>query len=123
MGALYFDQGAVSPVVITLVPVNPPIRIPANGGSFNFNVTVANTTTSTQTFGSWIMIQLPNSSWYGPVLGPLNLTLPGNASITRLRTQAIPGNAPPGNYLYEGRVGVYPSTVWDSDNFAFTKLG
>jgi hypothetical protein len=69
------------------------------------------------------MTQLPNQSWYGPVLGPLELTLPAGASIVRLRTQSVPGGAPAGQYWYEGRVGDYPATIWDTSGFAFTKLG
>ncbi len=108
-------------IEITLTPINPPITIPATGGSFNFNANLTNGESSSQTFGVWIMVQLPNQSWYGPVLGPLNLTLPGSASIVRMRSQAIPGSAPSGNYLYEGRVGTYPNEIWDSSSFNFTK--
>jgi hypothetical protein len=110
------------PVTITLTPVNPPIIIPATGGSFSFNATLINNDTLPQTFDVWIMVQLPNGSWWGPALGPINLTLPAGGTITRLRTQSVPASAPPGNYLYKGRVGDYPATIWDSDNFPFTKL-
>lgn len=117
------SQPGVAPnVTITMTPINPPIQIPAIGGSFNFNVGVNNGESSVQTFAAWIMVQLPNGSWYGPVLGPINLTLPGGASITRQRTQTIPGSAPAGVYLYQGRVGVYPNTIWNSSGFNFTKL-
>jgi hypothetical protein len=102
--------------------VNPPIIIPATGGSFSFNATLINNDTLPQTFDVWIMVQLPNGSWWGPALGPINLTLPAGGTITRLRTQSVPASAPPGNYLYKGRVGDYPATIWDSDNFPFTKL-
>lgn len=108
-------------VGITLTPINPPITIPASGGTFNFNANLTNGETSTQTFSVWIMVQLPNSSWYGPVLGPLNLTLPGSTSIVRMRSQSVPGSAPAGNYLYEGQVGMYPNEIWDSSSFNFTK--
>jgi hypothetical protein len=116
-------QATVTPpdVQITMTPQSPPIVIPAGGGSFNFDVNIANNTTSPQSFAAWIMVQLPNQSWYGPVLGPVNLTVPAGAGITRSRTQSVPGGAPAGNYLYEGRVGVYPSTVWDASNFPFSK--
>jgi len=72
------------------------------------------------TFDAWIMVRLPSGTWYGPVLGPLNLTLPGGSSVTRLRFQNVPGTAPAGQYWYEGRVGDYPSVVWDTSGFAFT---
>jgi hypothetical protein len=116
-----YPAGPPPNVTISMVPVSPPIVIPAGGGSFNFNATLTNNETGAQTFGVWIMVQLPNQAWYGPVLGPVNLTLPASGSITRQRSQTVPGSAPAGQYLYEGRIGSYPSAVWDFDNFTFTK--
>ena len=108
-------------VTITMTPVSPPIIIPAIGGSFDFNVSLVNGETTPQTFGAWIMVQLPGGSWYGPLLGPINLTLSGGATLTRLRTQNVPASAPAGQYLYEGRIGTYPGMVWDNSSFNFTK--
>ena len=123
MGALYYDQGGIAPnVTINLTPINPPIQIPAAGGSFNFDVDVINGETTPQTFDAWIMVQLPNMTWFGPVLGPISLTLSGSVTLTRTRTQSVPASAPAGSYTYEGRVGDYPGTIWDSDSFPFTKL-
>ena len=109
-------------VEITLEPVSPPIQIPPTGGSFNFNVTLHNNESTTQTFDAWIMVQLPNLSWYGPVLGPVSLSLSAGGSITRLRTQSVPGNAPSGTYTYRGYVGDYSTAKWDSSSFTFVKL-
>jgi hypothetical protein len=108
-------------VNVTLSPSNPPILIPASGGSFSYTATLLNLGSLPSTFDVWIMVQLPNLTWYGPALGPLSLTLPGNGSLTRLRTQNVPGSAPAGNYWYEARVGTYPSAVWNTSGFAFVK--
>ena len=113
--------GPAPDVQITLTPINPPIQIPASGGSFDFNASVANNGTSPATFQAWIMTQLPNGSWYGPVLGPIGLTLPGGQTVTRLRTQTVPGSAPAGTYVYRGYVGNYSAVKWDSSSFNFTK--
>lgn len=122
MGALYFDQSATPPVSVALDPVNPPIQIPGSGGSFEFNVTLTNNQTAPTTCDFWIMTRLPNGAWFGPLLGPVNLTIGGGISLSRLRTQYVPANAPPGTYTYEGRVGVYPDSIRDSDSFTFEKL-
>ncbi len=123
MGALYFDQSVPPPPVsVTLTPINPPIQIPPAGGSFNFNVAVTNNEATPQTFDAWIMVTLPNGNPYGPVLGPVMLTLPAGLSINRDRTQAVPGAAPSGTYGYTAYVGDYPGTVWDEDSFDFVKL-
>ena len=52
----------------------------------------------------------------------MNLTLPGGVSINRDRTQSVPGGAPEGVYVYEGRVGTYPDNIWATDPFEFEKL-
>ncbi len=112
-----------APITVTLAPLAPPIIIHSLGGSFNYNVSVVNHSISTQNADFWIMTQLPGYVWYGPLLGPINLTLPTNTSISRLRTQTIPAAAPAGVYWYEGRVGDYHGTTTDTSGFSFTKLG
>jgi hypothetical protein len=108
-------------VSIAMIPYGPPITIPASGGSFDFNISLTNNEPTPTTFDTWIMVQLPSSSWYGPVLGPVNLTLPGSTTIDRDRSQSVPATAPAGTYLYEGRVGFYPDAIWDAESFTFEK--
>lgn len=116
------STGVPGNVTIAMTPINPPIQIPANGGSFDFNVNVTNQDSTTQNFTAWIDVTLPNGSSYGPVLGPIPLTLPAYASISRVRTQTVPAVAPSGTYSYNGYVGIYPSSIWDQDSFNFVKL-
>jgi hypothetical protein len=110
-----------APAAVTLTPLNPPVYIPAAGGSFQYNTTLVNLTPTQQTFDAWIMVRLPNQTWYGPVLGPLNLTLPGGAQVTRRRTQSVPASAPAGYFLYEAHLGDYPNTVWGLDMISILK--
>jgi hypothetical protein len=109
-------------IAVTILPLNPPIIIPQTGGSFDFNVAVVNNQLPPATFDAWIMVTLPNGMQFGPVLGPVNLTLPGGESINRDRTQSVPGGAPPGTYTYSAYVGDYPIEIWDQDSFTFEKL-
>ncbi|MBU0517695.1 T9SS type A sorting domain-containing protein, partial [bacterium] len=53
--------------------------------------------------------------------GPANLTVPAGQVIERDRSQDVPANASAGTWTYEGRVGVYPDEVWDTDGFPFEK--
>jgi hypothetical protein len=122
LAILFSTPTSAANLDITLTPVNPPIQIPATGGTFNFNASVANNGAAPATFDVWIMTQLPSGNWYGPVLGPVNLTLPSGVSITRTRTQTVPASAPAGTYVYRGYVGTYSSVKVDSSSFNFTKL-
>lgn len=122
--AILFTTGeAVPDVQVTLTPYGMPIQIPPGGGSFNFNIAVANNETTPQSFDVWCDATLPNGNHYGPVLGPAPLNMPGGLSANRDRIQAVPGGAPTGNYSYNAYVGIYPTIVWSSDSFAFSKQG
>ncbi|RJP78526.1 MAG: T9SS C-terminal target domain-containing protein [Candidatus Zixiibacteriota bacterium] len=117
-----FRTAAATPeVTVSLAPVGGPIQIPPGGGSFQFNATLANGETSPQSFETWAQVNLPSG---GSLLnlGPLALTLPGSANITRLRTVTVPAAAPAGLYWYWAAVGDYPGAIWDSSGFSFTKL-
>jgi uncharacterized repeat protein (TIGR01451 family) len=108
-------------LTVTLTPYGTPIVIPANGGSFSYNIAAANPGTSQVIADIWCDITLPNGHLTGPTLGPVTLTFAPGYSINRDRSQNIPRTAPPGNYTYHGYVGDYPSTIYDQDSFPFTK--
>jgi hypothetical protein len=110
-------------VTITLTPINPPIQIPAAGGSFNYDATLINANPTPVTCQVWAMIRYPDSTWYGPVFSPENLTLQGNSLVSRERTQTVPAIMPAGHYMAKACVGNYPNSLWDSDEFGFDKEG
>jgi hypothetical protein len=104
----------------TLTPLNPPIVIPAQGGSFSFNGTVHNGTAWPAGGNVWTMIVDPNGQQSGPyVMGTVNV--PAGTGLTRLRVQNIPGTWPSGQYQYIARWGVYPSAPWAEASFPFVK--
>jgi len=108
---------------ITLTPFGIPIQIPSAGGRFDYNIAVANGGLTPITADIWCDVMLPTGRPYGPTLGPVAITLPAGGSLNRDRTQAIPGAAPEGTYVYHGYIGDYPNTVVDEDSFTFVKLG
>ena len=118
MGAYYYHQG----LVVILTPQNPPVQVPAGGGSFDFTAQIENPTGNPMNFDAWIMATLPNGNVYGPIILRQGLSIGGGAVITRQLSQAVPAYAPSGNYQYVGKVGVYPVSVAASDSFPFTKL-
>jgi hypothetical protein len=112
---------AAQNVSIQLTPQGMPIQIPATGGSFNYTIAATNNGMTPQRATVWCMITLPNGHPYGPVLGPARITLSPSQTIERQRTQVIPAGFPAGNYSFNGYVGVYPDSIWDSDTFPFEK--
>ncbi|TKJ37240.1 hypothetical protein CEE37_14095 [candidate division LCP-89 bacterium B3_LCP] len=108
---------------VSLTPYNPPIIIPANGGSFDYNIEITNIGSSPVTFDVWVNVEIPAGIQF-PVLGPVyDLTLPGETSIDRDRSLSVPGDAPGGEYIVLGSVGTYPWIAVDTDSFTFTKEG
>jgi hypothetical protein len=108
-------------VEIMLMPMMMMVHVPASGGTFEYDATLENMGTGASNFDAWIKVKMPNGVWTNPVVGPINLTLPGGATLTRARTQYVPGSAPNGTYTYRGYVGDYPAVLWDSSGFNFTK--
>ena len=111
-----------SDLVVTLTPHNPPIRIPAGGGTFTYDAQIENITTNRINFDAWTQVILPSGAVYGPLILRTNLSIAGGQTILRVLTQFVPVAAPPGNYIFVGNVGTHPGTVEDSDNFPFSKL-
>lgn len=122
-GVLEYFSTTGSLLQVNISPLVSPVIIPSAGGSFLYTISVTNNDVSPQTTQGWIMVRQPNGSWYGPVLGPISLTLPGGITLTRLRTQNVPGWAPAGEYTYTAYIGTYASMVVDSSYFGFRKLG
>ena len=106
---------------VTLTPVGLPILIPANGGSFEFNIMVENNGPGTVNCDVWTMVTLPNGLEYGPFINVNLNSAPGFAG-DRDRMQNVPASAPAVLYTYHGYVGVYPSEIYAEDQFEFQKL-
>ncbi|MFH1862918.1 MAG: M28 family peptidase, partial [bacterium] len=112
MAILYTTMSSFPNVVVTLTPVGTPIQIPATGGSFDFNIAITNNEATAQNFTVWCLITLPNGLNYGPVLGPVNVTVNPGATINRDRTQNVPGAARTGMDSYNAYIGNYPNVIW-----------
>lgn len=109
---------------ITLTPFNPPIQIPAAGGSFEYRVSVTNNSATIQNTQLRNMITRPNGEQIGPTIN-IHLTLQAGETRRKVLTQRVPGAAPAGQYTYTFSVGPLHSKV-DFPvrvSFNFTKLG
>jgi len=110
-------------LIVNLTPHNPPIQIPAGGGSFGYDVMIINDDTSDVSFDVWINASLPNGAIFGPILLRQDLTLSVGDTLRREDlAQEVPAGAPPGEYSYIACVGAYPGVVIASGSFNFSKL-
>ena len=116
--------GFQPPVVeLTLTPQNPPLQIPASGGSFEFNINAQNTTSEPQTIDFRTEIVLPNANVI-EILNIQDVTIAPGQTIDRLRNQYVPPHAPAGDYEYSGYIADYQTgEIIDFDSFIFSKDG
>ncbi|MCX6641306.1 MAG: T9SS type A sorting domain-containing protein [bacterium] len=119
---LYTTATGTPPVVwdINTSAVSPPVVIPANGGSFPYNINVHNLTATPQTGSVWNKVR-DASNVYTQVFGPVTRTLPGGANPSRVMTQTIAGSISSGTLYFISYMGTYPSTIQDSSFFTITK--
>ncbi len=118
---LFIPPSSVPDLSVTLEPYGAPIVIPASGGIFDYNIAATNNEPAAQNFDVWCDVTLPNGSPYGPVLGPVNITLDAGVTVDRDRSQSVPAGAPSGSYTYNAYLGINPDIVWASDSFTFEK--
>jgi uncharacterized delta-60 repeat protein len=110
------------PLGVTLIPLSPPILIPASGGSFNFNASLIRNVSPQAPYTVWCRIKNPDGTYTPPTLGPVTINTPVGVTIARQRSQTVPGSWPAGVYTYLGYVNTtfaYPAI--DSSSFPFTK--
>jgi hypothetical protein len=98
--------GDASPAQVELLPDALPIFIDPIGGSFGYEGTVRNDGASAVTIEVEAEVVLPSGGLYGPVLGPLTLTLPAGAAGSMHVDHDVPAVAPTGLYLYRAIVSI-----------------
>lgn len=105
---------------VTLDPEQLPIILPPNGGDFDYAITITNHQSTPVNCTLWMDAVLPNGTVYPLLNAPISLS--AGQSVSRLRTQTVPGAAPAGDYAYRSHIGPYP-IAWFSDGIAFSKTG
>jgi WD40 repeat protein len=107
---------------VFLTPINPPIVIPANGGSFCFDAGAERTLTPQVPFFVWARDRYPDGTYTSNLLGPVTINPPVGVTVSRQRTQVVPAGWPAGLHWYIGYANPaisYPSL--DADSFSWTK--
>jgi plastocyanin len=105
---------------LSVTPVNPPIVVPPQGGSFTFHAQGTNQTTIVQPATFWAKIYPPNNGLpfqaiqktaSFPPLGSRGANLPAN----------VAGTYPAGLYHFVGFLGSNPDSALAWSSFDFTK--
>ncbi len=120
-GRIFRFDCATDVAVTAAATVGGDVTIPAGGGSFQLDVTLANTTASAQTVDVWISADLSNGAERRAVLGPQTVTLPAGASGSGRVTLTVPGLAPSGVNTGVVQVGSFPDGPTDAARFTVTK--
>jgi hypothetical protein len=115
--------GGPFPLKVTLTPHNPPIQIPFSGGTFSFDIAIADTDSVGGTFDAWIEVTLPTGSTL-EILARNDLAIQPDDTLTKNNLlQVVPAGAPAGIYTYTLYAGNYPyQAPWGQDSFTFEKL-
>jgi parallel beta-helix repeat protein len=122
IGAFYYHQEIPSPIIVELTYVSGS-PVPATGGNLVFDVYVENIGQDPVDFDAWLAVQYAGGQPTTLVMRSFTNYLPGWA-INRPGTfYPIPGSWPAGGYMFWGRVGEEPETVWDESGFPFVKAG
>jgi Secretion system C-terminal sorting domain len=106
-----------------IAAINPPVIIPAGGGSFGYSVTATNNTNSGMQVDAWIQVLHVQSNMSVEVQNFSNVGLAAGSSASANLNQFIPSDAPGGLYQISLYLGNYP---WDFEVFAsfnFSKDG
>jgi predicted outer membrane repeat protein len=116
MGMFYFDQS--TPLTIYLTPDTTVIARP---GELGVTYTVINIDPDPWTFDLRSDVFLPNGKPYpgNPIVGPMEITLPGEKNVQRHLSHPVPGKAPKGTYRYRCRIGLLSDQLYDEDSFRF----
>jgi len=118
----YGTLGGPFPIIPTLTPSLTSIQIPPAGGSFTFDVALADSDSVGGLFDAWIDVILPTGSSLDLILRS-QLNMPPDGELNRSdMTQYVPAAAPTGNYTYSLKAGYYPNSIWSSDSFEFEKV-
>ncbi len=114
-------EAAQTPLSLSVV-VTPVDTVVAQGGDLEFDVSIENLLTTDAYFDAWIDVILWNGSPYpnNPYVGPVDMLLPGEASVGRGFTFHVPVKAPVNNsYQLIVRTGNHPDSVVAEDGFYF----
>jgi hypothetical protein len=116
--------GGPFPLEVTLTPQTLPIVIPSSGGSFTYDIAIADTSPVAGLVDVWVEVVFPGGSTL-TLLARNDLPFQPGDTLSRMNVQqSVPASAPSGVYMYAVKAGNYPyASPWGQDSFTFVKQG
>ena len=111
------ETGAAPAATLTLQPDSSSVR---RGNSFTVHAHVRDHTLAANNLLLATRVILPSGAPFpstGWLAGPLNLSIVGGMKVTEPLSHFVPPTAPAMNVLYQGFIGLAPSTLIDLDDF------
>jgi hypothetical protein len=117
--AMFLGDGVpATGLQVTVTPIDPPIVVPAAGGTVRYRIEVVNRSAAQVTFDLWTELTPPAGSVRRSQ--PRGLTVGGGATLVRRARARISAGSPAGTYSLRVVVGTFP-VEQDSDAFTFQK--
>jgi plastocyanin len=112
---------ATLPFLVAMTPLNPPIVIPAGGGTFQYHAQVTNQSGSLQSVTFFVKMYSPSNTLPTVPLSKPGLNMPAGASKGANINQNVPASSPAGTYHFVGCAGSNPDTIKGWASFDFSK--
>ena len=97
--------------------------VPPGGGNLFFDVYLSNNSGTAQDFDAWLDVEYEGGPPTTVVLRSFTNYLSGWAINRPNMFFPVPGSWLGGNYMFYGRCGDHPNTIWAEDGFPFVKSG
>ncbi|MCX6638945.1 MAG: SBBP repeat-containing protein [bacterium] len=109
-------------VNVNALPLISPVQIPAEGGSFDYILSVSNQTAVGLTVNVWWKMIFPQYILPDSVFGAVQAFVPAGANTSVQKTQQVLRSVPEGITRFVTYAGTYPDFCWSSDTIEIEKL-
>jgi Secretion system C-terminal sorting domain len=110
-------------LLVSIFPVDQNMFVPANGGTFQYQVIVENTSANLINHDAWIQIEHVETNNSVETRFFPNTNFPAQQSVSAIINQTVPGNAPSGSYEMTLFIGNHPWEAIAFGSFFFNKSG
>ncbi len=113
-----------TPTMPTIALTNNGGMVIPGGGTLDFTIDVVNSTGETAVVDIWTEVQLPDYSFYGPIIARIDVPVDPYTTLSRDLLQTVPTTIPTGMYYYWGYTGDMEALqMYSQSSIYFYKTG